>query len=405
MAPSTNKKRSRSAVEDETSASQKFKKLRAEAIPQTSHLRKEAVHSSTPSTKNPETAGNPLGATTQPELVSRGTQTSSHVNIRSNSSSPTLIGSTNSHSIRSSVTSGRDNDEIANSIDGSCTSSALEEFSQAYDALSDASSTETDIDSSSSGSSTKSIDRALEALNHATDISSLSPDSNSFSGLSSEEGNSTESESSSQPDLVLNRHIHLHGRNAFHLASTESSSSSGPSSISSSSSSSSSTSSSDDSASSPNPSSELSATADDPPPPHVAALSSTPHLTTANLTALQTRLNALQSRLTTLLPMLEAGNQTLETDRVEGRLAERDIENVAEGEEAYIEMNLGLGVLEERKRQEQLQSGIRLPNHHHEDEDGSCDGDDDESSERSGGSSAATEKLLPKSGKSEMKKK
>lgn len=69
------------------------------------------------------------------------------------------------------------------------------------------------------------------------------------------------------------------------------------------------------------------------------------------------------------------------------------------------QQNLGLGVLEERKRQEQLQSGIRLPNHHHEDEDGSCDGDDDESSERSGGSSAATEKLLPKSGKSEMKKK
>lgn len=36
--------------------------------------------------------------------------------------------------------------------------------------------------------------------------------------------------------------------------------------------------------------------------------------------------------------MLQAANRTLETDRVEGRLAERDIENVADGEEAYIEM-------------------------------------------------------------------
>lgn len=40
--------------------------------------------------------------------------------------------------------------------------------------------------------------------------------------------------------------------------------------------------------------------------------------------------------------MLQAANQTLETDRVEGRLAERDIENVADGEEAYIEMVLYL---------------------------------------------------------------
>lgn len=40
--------------------------------------------------------------------------------------------------------------------------------------------------------------------------------------------------------------------------------------------------------------------------------------------------------------MLQAANQSLETDRVEGRLAERDIENVADGEEAYIEMVLYL---------------------------------------------------------------
>ncbi len=39
----------------------------------------------------------------------------------------------------------------------------------------------------------------------------------------------------------------------------------------------------------------------------------------------------------------------LETEREAGRLEERDIENVGEGEkeEGYIEMDLGLGVLEE----------------------------------------------------------
>lgn len=350
MVLSTIKKRGQSAIEDETSASPKSKRLRAEAITPTRRLRKGIAHSSQTSTKNPETGGNRLSAISQPELVSRGTQTSAHVNIRSSSSSPTLIGSTTSHSIgisnsRSSVAGDGDHDSMVNSIDGSCTSSALEEFSQAYDALSDTPSTESDTASSSSGSSTKSIDRALGALNHASDVSSLSTDSTSSSGISSEDDHSTESGSSSQPDLVLTRHIHPHGRNSLYLASRTSVSSCGPSSTdssgsssASSSSSESSTSDSNDSISSPNLNSELSA----PPLPYVAALSSTPQLTTANLTALQTGLNALQSRITTLLPMLQAANQTLETDRVEGRLAERDIENVADGEEAYIEMVLYL---------------------------------------------------------------
>lgn len=345
MAPSTNQKRGQSAVDDETLAFPKSKKPRVELVPQRRQLRPEAAHCSLTSTKNQETAA-------QPELVSRGTQTSSHVNIRSNSSSPTLVGSTSSHptgisNSRNTVTAGRDDDDddVATSIDGSCTSSALEEFSQAYDALSDASSIQTDTDSSSSGSSTESIDRALEALNHATDVSSLSPDSTSSSGLSSEGDDSTESDSSSQSGLILTRQIHPHGRNVLHRASTQTSSSSGSSSTSSwslSSSSESSTSSSNDSAPSPNLNSELSVITNDSPPPYVAALSPTPQLTTANLTALQTGLNALQSRITTFLPMLEAANQTLEIDRVEGRLAERDIENVAEGEEAYIEMVLYL---------------------------------------------------------------
>lgn len=349
MVPSTNKKRGQSAIEDETSASPKFKRLRAEAIAPTRRLRKRTAHCSQTSTKNPETTGNRLCAILQPEFVSRGTQTSSHVNIRSSSSSPTLVGSTTSHSIgvsnsRGSVAGDSDHDSMAKSINSSCTSSALVNFSQAYDALSDTPSNETDSASSSSGSSTKSIDKALGALNHASDVSSLSTDSTSSYGISSED-DSMESGSSSQSDLLLTRHIHPQGRKSLHLASRTSILSSGSSftdssqsSSSSSSSSESSTSDSNDSVSSPNLSSELSAITNDPPPPYVAALSSTPQLTTANLTALQTGLNALQSRITTFLPMLQAANQTLETDRVEGRLAERDIENVADGEEAYIEM-------------------------------------------------------------------
>lgn len=349
MVPSTNQKRGQSAIGDESSASPKSKRLRVEAITQTRRLRKRAAHCSHTSRKNPETAGNRLSALSQLELTSRGIQTSGHVNIRSNSSSPTLIGSTTSHSIgisnsESSVAGESDHNGIANSIDSSCTSSALEGFSQAYDALSDASSIETDTASSSSGSSTKSIDRALGALNHASDVFSLSTDSTSSSGISSEDDHSTESDSSSQPDLVLTRYIHPHGRNSLHLASKTSSSSSGSSSTDSSRSSSSSsespTADSNNSISSPNLNSELPAITNDLPPPYVAALSSTPQLTTANLTALQIGLNALQSRITTLLPMLQAANQTLESDREEGRLAERDIENVADGEGAYIEMVL-----------------------------------------------------------------
>lgn len=358
MALSTSKKRSQSAIEDETSASPKSKRLRAEAITPTRRFRKGIAQCSQTSTKNPATAGNRLSAISQPEFVSRGTQTSGHVNIRSSSSSPTLIGSTTSHSIgisnsRSSVAGAGDHDSMANSIDGSCTSSALEEFSQAYDALSDTPSNGSDTASSSSGaSSTKSIDKALGALNHAGDLSSLSTDSTSSSGISGEDDHPTESGSGSLPDLGLTRYIHPHGRNSLYLAGGTSVSSFGPSSTdpsgssssssSSSSPSESSTSDSDHSIFSPNLNSDLSAITNEPPPSAIAALSSTPQLTTANLSALQTGLNALQSRITTLLPMLQAANQTLEIDRVEGRLAERDIEKVADGEEAYIEMVLYL---------------------------------------------------------------
>lgn len=59
--------------------------------------------------------------------------------------------------------------------------------------------------------------------------------------------------------------------------------------------------------------------------------------------------SSLGGRLRDFLPALAAANQDLEVERREGRLEERDIERVDEGEGGqYIEMDLGLGVLEER---------------------------------------------------------
>ncbi|MCJ1453165.1 hypothetical protein MMC28_003511 [Mycoblastus sanguinarius] len=63
-------------------------------------------------------------------------------------------------------------------------------------------------------------------------------------------------------------------------------------------------------------------------------------------------LSVLQSRLNSFLPSIRRANEELEVEKKEGRLEERDIENVdGSGEEGkgYIEMNLGLGVLEEKK--------------------------------------------------------
>lgn len=51
-----------------------------------------------------------------------------------------------------------------------------------------------------------------------------------------------------------------------------------------------------------------------------------------------------------MLPKIKSANEVLEIERDEGRLEERNIENVREGGQGgrYIEMNLGLGVLEEK---------------------------------------------------------
>lgn len=56
---------------------------------------------------------------------------------------------------------------------------------------------------------------------------------------------------------------------------------------------------------------------------------------------------------------MKSANEVLETERLEGRLGERNMEIVGEGaleeeeeekEGGYIEMDLGLGVLEEKRR-------------------------------------------------------
>ncbi|OCK80443.1 hypothetical protein K432DRAFT_43616 [Lepidopterella palustris CBS 459.81] len=56
----------------------------------------------------------------------------------------------------------------------------------------------------------------------------------------------------------------------------------------------------------------------------------------------------LGARLKGFLPMLAAANEELEMERLDGRLKERDLEAVDEDAGGYIEMDLGLGVLEEK---------------------------------------------------------
>ena len=60
----------------------------------------------------------------------------------------------------------------------------------------------------------------------------------------------------------------------------------------------------------------------------------------------------LKSRLDKLLPEMREANEELEVERREGRLGERDIEVLGEGSKGYVEMELGLGVLEEKKEGE-----------------------------------------------------
>ena len=49
---------------------------------------------------------------------------------------------------------------------------------------------------------------------------------------------------------------------------------------------------------------------------------------------------------------MQAANEQLEQERAEGKLVHRNIEDIGEDQEGYIEMDLGLGVLEEKKAHE-----------------------------------------------------
>ncbi|KAL9000327.1 MAG: hypothetical protein Q9169_001044 [Polycauliona sp. 2 TL-2023] len=90
----------------------------------------------------------------------------------------------------------------------------------------------------------------------------------------------------------------------------------------------------------------------------------------------------LHNRLSTFLPTIRASNADLERERLAGTLHNKDIENLhpasdgessSEEERPYIEMNLGLGVLEEKekgggditpsgnKRERSRESEIRRP--------------------------------------------
>jgi hypothetical protein len=53
---------------------------------------------------------------------------------------------------------------------------------------------------------------------------------------------------------------------------------------------------------------------------------------------------------------MREANQALETERAEGRLEERNIEKLDEEGGQYIEMDLGLGVLEEKREGEENES-------------------------------------------------
>jgi len=86
----------------------------------------------------------------------------------------------------------------------------------------------------------------------------------------------------------------------------------------------------------------------------------------------------LHQRLSTFLPNLAAANDELEVERAAGRLGERNIETVDDDE--YIEMSLGLGVLEEK--------GLNWEGSgSNNDDDGSLGGDDlsDEEGDVDGG--------------------
>jgi len=81
---------------------------------------------------------------------------------------------------------------------------------------------------------------------------------------------------------------------------------------------------------------------------------------------------------------MQRANADLERERQAGRLGERDIEAVGEAEGGYIEMDLGLGVLEEKgargESESQSESGSESESES-EGEGGTDDEDDDGAAE------------------------
>ncbi|CAD0106041.1 unnamed protein product [Aureobasidium uvarum] len=85
----------------------------------------------------------------------------------------------------------------------------------------------------------------------------------------------------------------------------------------------------------------------------------------------------LQSRLRAFLPQMAAANAELEKLAQEGRLEGKRLEDVGEGDE-YVEMELGLGVMEEKKEGEDSSDDSSNESSDDSSEASSEDGDDDD---------------------------
>ncbi|KAK8189348.1 hypothetical protein HDK77DRAFT_271593 [Phyllosticta capitalensis] len=103
--------------------------------------------------------------------------------------------------------------------------------------------------------------------------------------------------------------------------------------------------------------------------------------------------SSLSDRLKAFLPQLAAANEELERDREAGRLGDKSLEQVDENGQ-YIEMNLGLGVLEEKD-----------PNKMNDSDDESDDGDDESEDKMDTGAKSAENKEQDVLGKLMGKKK
>ncbi|KAL9109877.1 MAG: hypothetical protein Q9227_005580 [Pyrenula ochraceoflavens] len=66
--------------------------------------------------------------------------------------------------------------------------------------------------------------------------------------------------------------------------------------------------------------------------------------------------SSLQTRLSTFLPQIKAANEALRSHIVS---ADHQLDHVSDGEEQYIELDLGLGVLKERRPEKEI-DGVRI---------------------------------------------